>query len=325
MKKKALTTIGWLISIVLLVLLFAKLDTKAMWHGFTMANWWYLVAAAAINLTVIGMKAVRWQWLMRPTVRTRFMDIFKATMIGLAANNVLPARGGDVLKIYLISKWDKISKTVLASILGMDKIFEGLTILILFGAMSLHSTFPEWVQKGTLIVSIIITVMLAVSIMLLIHHRRTPTEREGELGKFSLLAKRLGSGLGILSNKWLVLSTLLLSLVICTTQIFVIWCCQMAFGQQLDIWVPVLVYVAINLAIIVPSAPSGVGPFEVAAVLAYSWLGTRAEIGFDIALMYHAIQFIPITLIGATMYFFFISKKKTSNLENAKTIISQEE
>lgn len=302
MKKKALTTIGWLISIALLASLFSKLDFHALWAGLSNAKWTYLLIAAAINILVIMMKTLRWQWMMQPETRTLFLDIFYATMIGLAGNNVLPARGGDWIKIYLIGRWERTSRAMLASVTGLDKLFDGLAILILFGALSLHSTFPEWVQKGTLIVSITISVSLIICILLLLHHRRTPSDSADELSRFSRLAKNLGSGFGALANRRLAISTLIISIGICLTQVLTIWLCQLAFGQHLDIWIPALVFVAINLAIIIPSAPSGVGPFEVAAVLAYSWLGIKAETGFNIALMYHAMQFFPVTIFGAIIY-----------------------
>lgn len=302
MKKKVFTTLGWIISIALLASLFARLDLRAIWQGFVGARWSYLILAAAINFTVVGMKALRWQWLMRPEVKTQFWSIFRATTIGMAGNNVLPARGGDLLKIYLIGKWEQVSKTMLASITGLDKIFEGLTILILFAALSMHSTFPEWVQRGTIIVSAATTVLLIISILLLLHHRRTPSHIEDELGRFSRIAKRLGSGFGALASSRIAVNTLIVSMLICAVQIITIWCCQKAFGERLDIWVPALVYVAVNLAVMIPSAPSGIGTFEFAVVLAYSWMGIRAETGFNIAIVYHAIQFIPITLTGAIMY-----------------------
>ncbi len=325
MKRKAITTLGWLISIVLIATLFAKLNLHTIWRGLADAKWSYLVIASILNLGVVAIKAVRWQWLMSPQKRTHFWNIFKGTMIGMAGNNVLPARGGDLLKIYLLGKWESVSKTVLASIIALDKLFEGLTILILFGIMSMHSTFPEWVQKGTLIVSIFMTVMLAIGIMLLMHHRRTTSQLEDELGRFSRIAKKLGSGLSALANFRIGISTLFLSIIICAVQIIVIWLCQEAFGQRLDLWVPALVYVAINLAIIVPSAPSGIGPFETAAVLAYTWLGIKPEIGFDIAFMYHLIQLIPITIIGFIMYMRSAKITKNSGITKVESMLAEGE
>lgn len=304
MKKTALTIIGWIISIALIASLAAKMDFRALWEGFSRAKWAWLAAAAAINIVVVALKALRWMWLMRPGVRASYRGIFKATMIGFAGNNVLPARGGDLLRIYLIGKWEGASKAMITSVTALDKLFDGLAILILFGILSLHSTFPIWVQRGTAIVSIVIAVSLVICVLLLIHHRRISSDRAGELGYLNRLAKNLGSGMGALANKRLVAATLINSVVILILQVFTIIFCQLAFGRHLDLWVPALVYVAINLAIIVPSAPSGVGPFEVAAVLAYTWLGVGKEAALAIAIMYHAVQFFPVTAIGLYFYHF---------------------
>lgn len=302
MKKTALTIIGWVISAVLIVSLAMKLDFHALLAGLSHASWHWLVIAAVINIAVVALKALRWLFLMRPERNASYGAIFKATMIGMAGNNVMPARGGDWLKIYLIGKWESASKAALTSITGLDKLFDGLAIVILFAFLSFHSRFPAWVQKGTTIISITILVSLVISILLLVHHRRSPSEERDNLSAISRLAANLGSGMGALASRNLVIVTLINSVAICLLQIATIWCCQLAFGEHLDVWIPSLVYVAVNLAIIVPSAPSGVGPFEVAAVLAYTWLGLGKETAFNIALMYHAVQFFPVTLAGLIFY-----------------------
>jgi glycosyltransferase 2 family protein len=317
MKKTAITILGWAISIALLTSLAAKIDVKSLGDKLANAKWAWLVLAAVINMIVVGLKALRWQWMMRTMTKSNYVGIFKATMIGHAGNNLLPARGGDLLKIYLLGKWANISRTMLTSVTALDKIFDGTSILILFGILSINSTFPEWVSKGTTIVSIGLAVALIMCILLLLHHRRTPGHTEHNLSKFSRLAKRLGSGMTILENRKLSAVALLLSIVTCLLQVETIRLCQVAFGVHVDFWVPTLVFVAINLAIIIPSAPSSVGPFEAAAVLAYAWLGVGTETAFSIAFMYHLIQFLPVTIIGVIFYFASgLGKKPKGWMEN---------
>lgn len=312
MKKTAITIIGWVISLALLGSLAARMDLRAMLAGLGEASGPWLAAAATINVAVVTLKALRWKWLM-PTERpAAYSGILRATMIGMAGNNVLPARGGDWMKIYLLGKWAGASKAALASVTGLDKLFDGMAILILFGILSLHSTFPDWVRKGTTEVSIAIAVSLAICILLLIHHRRIPEAEVGRLGAVSRLAKRLGGGMGALSRGRLVAATLANSIAIAALQVVTIWCCQMAFGRGLDAWVPALVFVAINLALTVPAAPSGIGPFEAAAVLTYAWLGLPTEAAFNIAIMYHAVQFFPITLAGFILYLKHGTSKEAS-------------
>ncbi len=302
MKKTAITAIGWLITAALIWVMLTRIDLRALWDEITRANWWYLAAAATVNIAVIVLKAFRWQWLMSPAHRAHFKSIFNASMIGFAANNVLPVRGGDWLKIYLLGKWESVSRAMLASVTGLDKLFEAISILLLFSVLSLHSTFPEWVVKGTMIVSIVAAISLLICILLMFHHRRASRDEAGTAGRLSKLAAQLGSGMLVLASSRLILATLALSIVICLLQIGTIWLCQLAFGLHLALWVPALVFVAINLAIIVPSAPSGLGPFEAAGVVAYSWFGLNAALGLGVALCYHAVQFLPVTAAGAVIY-----------------------
>jgi uncharacterized protein (TIRG00374 family) len=323
MKKAAFTITGYIVTVVLISSLLAKLDVHAIWADLMKARWPYIMAAAGLNMLVIVLKTVRWQWLMRPAKKSKYLRLLNVTMIGLAGNNVLPARGGDWLKIYLLGKWEGANRAMLASITALDKLFEGFSILILFGILSFHSTFPEWVQRGTLIITIVMVIGLAICLLLMQHHRRSTNGENGENGepgRFSRLMANLGSGMQILSKKRMIALNLVLSVVICLLQIETIRLCQIAFGLHLDLWIPALVFVAINLAIVIPSAPSGVGPFEVAAVLAYSWIGISAETAFSIAICYHAVQFAPVTAIGAIIYLKTLGMKGPAGVAKAEAV-----
>jgi len=301
MKKMTLTVIGWLVSVALLVALAWKWDWAKTWASLTSTNLWYILIAVALNFVVVALKTVRWQWLLTDK-KTHFMTMFKAQIIGMAGNNVLPARGGDWYRIYLLGKWEKISKAALTSITGLDKLFDGIAILALFAIASMHSTFPEWVRSSTLVVTGVIIGSLIICILFRIHHRRNVDIPHNRRGKISQLIYQLGAGMSIMEEKGRFGATLILSFVVALLQIVTLFMVQKAFGIMLPIWVPVLVYVAINLAIIIPSAPSSIGPFEVAAVLAYTWQGLTKEVAFNVAFIYHVVQVLPVTALGAYYY-----------------------
>jgi len=312
-KKKLVAIIGWIISIALLISLFANMNINVLVSHMVKANWIWLAMAAITSLIVVCIKSYRWQLIMDPEKkygkrRNSFWLICKVTFMGFAGNNLLPARGGDWLKIYLLGKWKNMSKASLASVTALDKIFDGISILLLFGLFALyavllgqHHTYPTWVKTGSIIVSIVIIVSLGICAGLLIYHKRT--RKKTELGQIATLIQKLGAGMNMLSRKKIVLATILISLVSSLLQILTIWMCQMAFNIDMAPWIPAVIFIAINLAIIIPSAPSGIGPFEAAGVLAYTWIGLKTETAFNISFMYHAVQFIPVTLIGMSFYF----------------------
>ncbi len=313
-KKTIITLVGWIISIALIFSLFAHMNLDTMWKNLIKAKWAWLIIAALINLLVVGIKAYRWQLIMDPqrkngqTRRSSYWLVLKATLLGLAGNNLLPVRGGDWLKIYILGNWVGKSKASLASMTGLEKMFEGITILVLFGFFSLialfpgqnHHTFPIWVKTGSMIVSLAVAASLLICISLLYYHKININNHKS--GKISKFIRKLGSGMDVLSRKKVLTGTILISLTTSLLQILTLWACQKAFDIHFTLWVPTIVFIAINLAIVIPSAPSNIGPFETAAVLTYTWIGLKTETAFNIALMYHAVQFLPVTIFGMILY-----------------------
>ena len=59
-----------------------------------------------------------------------------------------------------------------------------------------------------------------------------------------------------------------------------------------------VVLLGINLAVALPSMPAGVGSFESGAVLVLVLSGMSKEVGVAVALLYHVVQVVPVTLSG---------------------------
>ena len=305
---------GWLISIGLMTVLILKLNMHKAMHGFTNANMGFLLLAATINIAVVAMKSSRWQWLMKPAKASKFWDIFKATMIGFAANNIMPARGGDILKIFLINKWEKVGKTTLLSITFMDKIFEGIAMIALFAVLfTFRPPFPSWINKAGMIIAFTTIFAVTISIVVMLHSKIN----RSKTGRLHKIIANIAIGMKGIGNFSGISTISALSLLSCFTQILTIWSCQKAFGIESGIWLPIIIYIAVNMSVALPSAPSGVGPFEAAMVIAYTQLGVDAETGFNIALTYHLVQFIPVTLIGAAFYWLSVWHNTSYNRAEA--------
>lgn len=312
MKKKIIQVTGWLISIALVAILLTKLDLKAIAHGFANAKWHYLILAIVVNFIVVALKALRWQWLMRPLFPVTFMPIFKSTLIAMAGNNLLPARGGEWIRIYELGKDQNTSRTALTSILGLDKLFDGVSILLLFSLIATRATFPAWVKSGTTVFTIMLVALFCIILGLLLHLKLRSEDEP--VGKFWALIYKLATGVQALGSFKLAVGSFVVSIISALIQIVTLYICQLAFGMDASVSTTAMAFIAINLAIVLPSAPSGVGPFEAAAVIAYRWLGHPLALAFNVALGYHAIQFIPTTIVG--LIFWHTRKTIVPSVEN---------
>src|SRR5215207_7035537 len=68
-------------------------------------EWQFLALALALHLVRLLFRAVAWRTILRaayPGERVRFRSVFGAYMAGVGVNSVVPARGGDLVKLYLI-------------------------------------------------------------------------------------------------------------------------------------------------------------------------------------------------------------------------------
>jgi uncharacterized protein (TIRG00374 family) len=59
-----------------------------------------------------------------------------------------------------------------------------------------------------------------------------------------------------------------------------------------------LVLLTINMAVALPSTPASVGAFEIGAVVGLQVLGVDKERALAFALIYHALQVLPLALVG---------------------------
>jgi hypothetical protein len=74
--------------------------------------------------------------------------------------------------------------------------------------------------------------------------------------------------------------------------------CLVALGLHLPPASPLLVLLAVTLVLALPSAPAGIGSLELGAVAALRLLGVDEARALAFALVYHAMQVVPVTLLG---------------------------
>ncbi|MGH7862311.1 MAG: lysylphosphatidylglycerol synthase domain-containing protein, partial [Candidatus Dormibacteraceae bacterium] len=65
------------------------------------ANYFYLVPALLVYFAGVWLRAVRWHFLLRPVKPIPSRRLFPVVVIGYMANDVLPARLGELVRAYV--------------------------------------------------------------------------------------------------------------------------------------------------------------------------------------------------------------------------------
>jgi hypothetical protein len=276
--------------------------------------------ALSVAAAIAGywLRAVRWQLILRPAGHVRHSSAVLATASGYAAMTLLPARMGDLVRpLLLVRREPRIpASAALASILT-ERIFDLWTVVLFFLAFLLfpptmsiadptaHANLENLTRAGW-VVGVGLMVGTAVLAGLLRFQRRFVDLLTRPLARFRAswqppvvaFLNHFLDGLRVVSRPRDLTVTLGASLLLWYV---IYWQVQFAI-QAFDVFLPLRsTFLIVTLAVIglaIPT-PGGVGGFHAATKYGLTaFFGVGDVAATSIAIVYHAISFVPITLIG---------------------------
>lgn len=298
--------VGLAISAVFLYLAFRGQDFQEIRNALRQANYWYVIPALGLYFIGVYLRAFRWSWVLRGVSQLSTTYLFAVVVIGYMANNVLPLRAGELVRSYVLSTRTGLRKTSILATIAVERIFDGLTMLVFILVASLFIGLTDQLESVTFVAAglfgVLIVVLLAMTtqpvreflimriLPILPHIIREHAENmlESVLTGLSVLRRRndllIISGLSVLA--WLFEASMYLVIAL-------------GFGLELSIAAILLVTAVANLATLIPSSPGYVGPFEAGVLLALvGAVGIQRELALSFAIVVHAALYLPITLWG---------------------------
>ena len=298
--------VGLLVAAVFLVLLFYKTDFAEMGRVLSQANYWYLVPAIGIYFVSLVFRTLRWHYLMRPIKPVSYSRLFSLVSIGYMANNLLPARGGELVRAYILGEREQISKTSILATIAMERIFDGLALLTFAALMLPWIPLAPWLQEVLRFAGAIFVGGLLVLILMSTRHgavlrlaepllRRLPPRMAA---KSHRLLDLFLDGIGILRSPRGALVVFGLSILSWLAEASMYYLVMFCFDIRQGLASTLLMTTTANLATSVPSSQGGIGPFEFFAARTLSLFGVEAELANVYSLVLHITLLVPVTLMG---------------------------
>jgi uncharacterized protein (TIRG00374 family) len=227
-------------------------------------------------------------------------------MIGYMANNVLPARMGELVRMYLLERRAGISKSMSAATIVLERIIDALVLFTIVGAISIFLPLTNLLLRSGVIAAV--TFATAGIVLLLLAFKGGSAARQTarivgaiseNLGcKAQQLVGRFAEGLGALRSIRQALLVLLLTLTIWSVEAIAVTMVMRSLNLSLP-WIAALfVLVVLSLSFILPAAPGGVGTYEffvVAAMVPFALDSSRAV---GLALVLHANMYVTSGVLG---------------------------
>ncbi len=136
--------------------------------------------------------------------------------------------------------------------------------------------------------------------------------------KVSGILDKFIDGLRVLRSPGQSLLVLALSMLVWIFEAGLYWGVMKALGLELSFMSLLLIEGVVNLVLLIPAAPGGLGTFDAAAKFMLSLFGIPPEQALGYALILRVALWIPITALGAL---FFIKEgfSLTTNLQQIQT------
>jgi hypothetical protein len=254
-------------------------DLVATLHGVAQEP---LLLAAFGALMLLALQSLRWWLVMRPLLHLSYGQSFRAMLVGFFFNVLLPARGGDLLRVQYLGKRTGISR---AKILGTEIVdfwSDKWGWVAAFPLICLIGTPPSWLFKAFIpIGGLVVTIGIVLALM------ASGLRRRGPLWLTNLRD-------GFAANRWkrLLLVETFIAPLPWLWETLVIAMAGRAFGLELSAMQAFAVLTAFNVATAVPS-PGNAGSFEAGGTLALIAFGVPKETALAFIFVYHLTQVVP--------------------------------
>ena len=261
-----------------------------------------LALALALYAAASLARAERWhQILTRGGAPVGRAESYRLIAVGYMGNNTLPARGGDVLRVFLVAPLAHTSRRAALGTVVAERLLDALALGVIFVAVA-YGVLDGVAGSGQRAAAIAAVaggaaVCVTVAVVFL---RRAPRAREF-LRPLAESTRNLRSAHGV--------ALLVLSLVVWTLEAGVYL--AVAHATDVDLGAAGALYVVAltNLSALVPAGPGYVGTFDAAVILAVGSLGNAGSAALGYLILLRFVLFVPITLVG---FAFFVLRYRGS-------------
>jgi uncharacterized protein (TIRG00374 family) len=295
------------VAIGLLAWLVATVGSTSLLHQLAAADPLFLLAAVAVVLGNLVLRAWRWRLLFVTSEAPGLWPSFVAIASGYLFNNLLPGRLGDLLRVIVLGELSRIAKgRVLASVL-VERIADLLFACLLLFVTTRLRPISEWLNYAAAMVGAGGGVALLVLVGLALSRRRTTGLLDRALAFLPTAVHRLLAaiianflaGIADLLRLRAISGFLALTAVLWMTEGMVVHLCARALAIEITFAETLIVMLVAVFASFVPTGPGQLGVFEAGVVTAMATLGFETDVALALAVLWHALLLIATSAFGA--------------------------
>jgi len=306
--------LGLAVTVFLLWLAFRNVQWGAVLEALRNANIPLLLVAVVVGQFMFPLRARRWRPILDPVApKLPFGVLWRSTAIGMMANHLLPARIGELVRAFALSRMTPVPFSASFASLVVDRVFDAVIVLLLLLVAMFDASFPSttelagrplsnWAGSGVIVLVVVVGALYAIV-----------TFPDRLIGWYELFVRRVAprfeergrrmlrsfaEGLSVLRHPGRFLEVFFWALLHWLVQALAFWIGFKSFGINASFTAALFVQGLIVIGVSIPSSPGYFGPFEIAAVAGLHLYGVDESLAAAWALSFHILALLPITLFG---------------------------
>ncbi len=294
------------ISVAFSALFLANTDLGEVADALAGANYLYVIPALGLFALSLVARAIRWQYLYRPHHEHSWPVLLPSLLVGYAGNNLLPLRAGELLRAHHVAERASIPWMVTFGTFIMERLFDFMVLssFVLAGVLIAREGYAYVVAGGILFGGTAFGLVVALFFANNPGTARRLVSRPIPLvpGRFrdelANLAESFLLGCACLTNRPRFLVVSVITLAAWLLELAMYWVLTAAFGLDPDFMTIAFAGSAANVALSIPAAQGGIGPFDLTATEALAAFSVTGEAVKAYVVALHIFLVAPVSVAG---------------------------
>ena len=266
---------------------------------------WIAFAAVLVSADLC-FRALRWQRLIRPIARVRYPPMLGYLTVGYLANNILPARLGELVRSHYLGDREGISRASALGTVVVERVVDLVAVVVIASVALLLLSVRGVIANAVLVGAAVTGLFLIVLAVGIVAHRLPGLDRIRSLieryPRVRDLARSLQDGLSVAARPRTIGEAVLVSAVSWTMAILALAAVGQALGVQLSMAQAALIASGVALASAVPAGPSNLGTVELAAQELGKAVGVAPASALALGILIHLLILLVTSGGGAIAF-----------------------
>jgi uncharacterized protein (TIRG00374 family) len=298
--------IGIAISVAALAVVLGGTDLAETANVLSRADLRWVALAVVLMSFDLAFRALRWQRLLRPIAHVRYPPMLAYLLVGYLANNILPARLGELVRSHYLGDREGISRASALGTVVVERVVDLVAVVAIASVALLVLSIRGLVGNVVLVGAAVTGLFLVILAIGIVAHRlpgldriRAVVERYPRVRD---LGQSLQDGLAVAARPRTLGEAILVSGLSWTMAILAYAAAGQAIGIQLSMGQAALIASGVALASAVPAGPSNLGTFEFAAKELGKAVGIEEASALALGVLVH-VAILVVTSIGGAIAF----------------------